>query len=151
MATMPGLLIRMIIMSLWVPSASAYGFSAGAATPILKPCPSSPNCVSSQAEEPARRISPFALSGTPAETLIRLERAIGAFPRASVVLREGPYLKAEFRTRLGFVDDVEFLVDMEQGLVQARSASRSGNWDLGMNRRRMEAIRKVYLELKENP
>ncbi len=96
-------------------------------------------------------MAPFALSGTLAETLARLEKAIGAFPRASGVLREGPYLKAEFRTRLGFVDDVEFLVDMEQGLVQARSASRSGYWDLGVNRRRMEAIRKVYLELKESP
>lgn len=151
MGTIPGLLIPMIIIFMSIPSASGYGFSAGAATPLLKPCPSSPNCVSSQAEEPARRISPFALSGTLPETLNRLERAIGAFPRASVVLREGPYLKAEFRTRLGFVDDVEFLVDMEQGLVQARSASRIGYWDLGVNRRRMEAIRKVYLKLKENP
>jgi uncharacterized protein (DUF1499 family) len=49
------------------------------------------------------------------------------------------------------VDDVEFLVDMEQGLVQARSASRSGYWDLEVNRRRMEAIRKVYLESKDSP
>ena len=151
MATIPGLLPPIIMISLLIPTATGYGFSAGAATPLLKPCPSSPNCVSSQAEEPARRISPFALSGTLAETLTRLERAIRAFPRASVVLREGPYLKAEFRTRLGFVDDVEFLVDMEQGLVQVRSASRTGYWDLGVNRRRMEDIRKVYRELKDSP
>jgi uncharacterized protein (DUF1499 family) len=151
MATIPGLLPPIIMISLLIPTATGYGFSAGAAIPLLKPCPSSPNCVSSLAEEPARRIPPFALSGTLAETLTRLESAIGAFPRAYVVLREGPYLKAEFRTLLGFVDDVEFLVDMEQGLVQARSASRSGYWDLGVNRRRMEAIRKVYLEWKDSP
>jgi uncharacterized protein (DUF1499 family) len=151
MAAIPGLLPPIIMLSLLIPIATGYGFSAGSATPLLKPCPSSPNCVSSLEEEPARRMAPFALSGTLAETLARLEKALRAFPRASVVLREGPYLKAEFRTRLGFVDDVEFLVDMEQGLVQARSASRSGYWDLGVNRRRMEAIRKVYLEGKDSP
>jgi uncharacterized protein (DUF1499 family) len=151
MATIPGLLPPIIMISLLIPIATGYGFSAGAATPLLKPCPSSPNCVSSLAENPARRIAPFSLFGTPAETLTRLEKAIGTFPRAAVVVREELYLKVEFRTLLGFVDDVEFLVDANHGLVQARSASRSGYWDLGLNRRRMEVIRKVFLEWKDSP
>lgn len=117
----------------------------------LKPCPSSPNCVSSLASDPGRRIDPLPFCGTSSEALALLEKTVRTFPRATITVRGERYLKAEFRTRLGFVDDVEFLLDPQGGLIQARSASRIGDWDLGVNRRRMEAIRKVYLELKENP
>lgn len=125
---------------------------AGESLPFtLKPCPSSPHCVSSLATDPGKRIEPLPVSGTPAETLALLEKIIRTFPRATITVRGAGYLKAEFRTRLGFVDDVEFLLDTREGVVQARSASRIGYWDLGVNRRRMEAIRKVYLQLKESP
>jgi uncharacterized protein (DUF1499 family) len=123
--------------------------TADAAAPSLKPCPSSPNCISSLAEVPGQRIDPFPLAGTPEETLNLLARAVEAFTRASVVLREGPYLRAEFRSWLGFVDDVEFLVDEARGAIQVRSGSRTGYWDLGVNRERMEALRRTYLEMKD--
>jgi len=43
---------------------------------------------------------------------------------------------------LGFVDDVEFYCD---GLViQVRSASRLGYSDLGVNRKRVEEIRRAF-------
>jgi len=115
----------------------------------LKPCPTSPNCVSSLADDPGQRIDPFPLSGPPAETLTGLARAIGTFPRTTLVFHGEGYLKAEFRTRLGFVDDLEFLVDEDRGLVQVRSASRTGYWDLGVNRKRVEALRKAYSEMVE--
>lgn len=115
----------------------------------LNPCPASPNCVSSLAEDPAKRIDPFPTVGSPAETWTRLERAVRSFPRTLIVVREERYLKAEFRTRLGFVDDVEFQLNPDLGLVQVRSASRTGYWDLGVNRRRVEAIRKAYQGLRE--
>ena len=41
--------------------------------------------------------------------------------------------------RFGFVDDVEFLYDPASGLLHARSASRVGITDFGVNRRRLEA------------
>jgi uncharacterized protein (DUF1499 family) len=115
----------------------------------LKPCPSSPNCVSSLAEDPGKRIDPFPLLGSPAETLTALARAVGAFPRTTLVFNGEGYLKAEFRTRLGFVDDLEFLIDEGRGVVQVRSASRTGYWDLGVNRKRVEALRKAALEMAE--
>jgi uncharacterized protein (DUF1499 family) len=115
----------------------------------LKPCPSSPNCVSSLAEDSKRRTDPFPLSGTTAETLTLLARAVETIPRATLRQQEALYLKAEFRTSLGFVDDVEFLVDEDRGVVQMRSASRTGYWDLGVNRKRVEALRKAYLEMVE--
>jgi uncharacterized protein (DUF1499 family) len=50
----------------------------------------------------------------------------------------------EFRTSLGFVDDVEFYVDGSQKVIHLRSASRVGYWDLGVNRKRMESIRTEF-------
>ena len=116
---------------------------------FLKPCPSSPNCVSSLSDDPGRRIDPLPLAGTADETLSLLVRAVETFPRASIALREELYLKAEFRTWMGFVDDVEFLVDKARGAVQVRSGSQTGYWDLGVNRKRMEALRRTYLEMKD--
>jgi uncharacterized protein (DUF1499 family) len=123
--------------------------SAEAAPVSLKPCPSSPNCVSSLAEDSKHRTDPFPLSGTTAETLTLLVRAIETIPRATLRQQGALYLKAEFRTSLGFVDDLEFLVDEAQGVVQVRSASRTGYWDLGVNRKRVEALRKAYSEMAE--
>jgi uncharacterized protein (DUF1499 family) len=133
-----------LIFGLQSPSASSLE-----AAVRLGPCPTSPNCVSSLADDPGQRIDPFPLSGSPAETLKALSRAIKAFPRSTLVFHGEGYLKAEFRTRLGFVDDLEFLVDEDRGVVQVRSASRTGYWDLGVNRKRVEALRKAYLEMVE--
>jgi uncharacterized protein (DUF1499 family) len=135
----------LVLISGLQPLTTAIG---GEAAPTgLKPCPSSPNCVSSSAQDPGQRIAPFALYGTPAETLALLVRAIETFSRATVRQQGTLYLKAEFGTLLGFVDDLEFLVDEARGLVEVRSASRRGYWDLGVNRRRVEALRKAYAEI----
>jgi len=42
---------------------------------------------------------------------------------------------------MGFVDDVEFLLDASTKMIQVRSASRLGESDLGVNRKRIETIR----------
>ncbi|MEC7418575.1 MAG: DUF1499 domain-containing protein, partial [Pseudomonadota bacterium] len=52
--------------------------------------------------------------------------------------------RAEARTRLlRFVDDVEFELREEAGIIAVRSASRVGYSDLGANRRRIEKIRQA--------
>ena len=42
---------------------------------------------------------------------------------------------------MGYVDDVEVLLDEKASLIQVRSASRLGSSDFGVNRKRVEAIR----------
>ncbi len=42
---------------------------------------------------------------------------------------------------MGFVDDVEFLLDDSKKVIHVRSASRLGKSDLGINRKRIETIR----------
>ncbi len=67
-----------------------------------------------------------------------------SFPRATIVESSEFGIRAEFRSRLGFVDDVEFRIDEAAGVIHVRSASRSGYWDFGVNRRRVEAIRETF-------
>jgi uncharacterized protein (DUF1499 family) len=99
-------------------------------------CPDSPNCVSSTDTRESHGIVPLSAN------LGEVKEAVIGMVGARVITENGDYLYAEFTTRLmGFVDDVEFLAEPAAGLVQVRSASRLGHSDMGVNRKRIEAIR----------
>ncbi|MGB8436260.1 MAG: DUF1499 domain-containing protein [Burkholderiales bacterium] len=118
--------------------------SLGAAAGRLAPCKSTPNCVSSQADrgDEIHYIAPIAARIDPERTFAELLRIVRTTERASVVTQGRDYLHAEYRSRvLGFVDDVEFLLDPGAALIHARSASRVGYGDFGVNRDRIEGIR----------
>ncbi|MCB9925692.1 MAG: peptide-methionine (R)-S-oxide reductase MsrB [Planctomycetaceae bacterium] len=117
----------------------------GVAGKHLAPCPDSPNCVSTEAIDPGHAIEPLPLADTDQRTIEMIASAVSSLPGSRSVLTKENYLHAEFRSPwLRFVDDVEFLVDSEEGVVQLRSASRVGRSDLGVNRRRIEEIRSRY-------
>lgn len=112
----------------------------------LAPLPSSPNAVSSQAEDASRRVEPLAFAGDPEAAMARLRRVVEAMPRTRVVRAEPGYLHVEFTSRIfRFVDDVEFLLDAPASVIQVRSASRVGYSDLGANRARVDAVREAFL------
>jgi len=111
----------------------------------LSACPSSPNCVSSQAADADHRIEPLPIRTTPEEGMARLAEIIDAMPRTKIVAQNRDYLRAEFTSRVfRWVDDVEAYVDADAKLIHLRSSSRSGYSDLGVNRSRIEAIRERY-------
>lgn len=111
----------------------------------LRTCPSSPNCVCSQDEDGGHHTEPLRYTG--AEPLVRLAAVVQALPGGKVITSTDNYLHAEFTSLLfRFVDDVEFLVDPGSKVIQCRSASRAGHSDLGVNRKRIEAIRKAFTE-----
>ena len=111
----------------------------------LAPCPSSPNCVSSQASDAKHRIDPLSFIGPAADALMRLEGIVRSLPRATMITRNDGYLHAEFTSTIfRFVDDAEFLVDDAAKVIHVRSASRLGTSDLGVNRKRIERIRKLW-------
>jgi uncharacterized protein (DUF1499 family) len=73
-----------------------------------------------------------------------LKELVGSLPRTRLVEEDEVYLHYEFISLiLRFVDDVEFLFDERAKTIHFRSASRTGYSDLGVNRRRMEEIRKL--------
>ncbi len=65
-------------------------------------------------------------------------------PRIKLVEEEDSYLHYEFTSLLfRFVDDVEFLFEDATKTIHFRSASRVGYGDFGVNRKRMEEIRRL--------
>lgn len=110
----------------------------------LAPCPASPNCVSTQAQDEGHAIAPFRYGKSKAEAKEALKAVIRSLPRTKLVEEEESYLHYEFTSLLlRFVDDVEFMFDDEVKTIQFRSASRTGHSDLGVNRKRMEEIRSL--------
>jgi uncharacterized protein (DUF1499 family) len=110
----------------------------------LAACPTTPNCVNSQAERSDQEhfIAPFPLTTQPEEAIAKLKSIIADLSRTKIITETSDYLYVEFKSALmGFVDDVEFYLDKDAGLIHIRSASRLGQSDLGVNRKRIEDIR----------
>ncbi len=108
----------------------------------LAPCPSSPNCVSTDAQDTDHRVEPFVLGGTIAESWEALHAVVSASSRARVVSQDEHYLHAEYTSAIfRFVDDLELLLDAKSGTVAIRSASRIGYSDMNANRSRVEDLR----------
>ena len=62
-------------------------------------------------------------------------------PRTTLVEQGDGYLHATASSALfGFVDDLELYADQARGQLQARSVSRSGDSDLGVNGRRLASL-----------
>jgi uncharacterized protein (DUF1499 family) len=113
-----------------------------------------PNSVSSQAMlypgHPQRTyaaIDPLPLkSAGPTASLQALTQVLKTMPGVTVIEQTPDYVYAQAQTRwLKFVDDVEFWINPEHNVVEIRSASRLGRKDFGVNRQRIESIRRAYL------
>lgn len=110
----------------------------------LAACPGTPNCVNSQApvSDAEHTIAPLTYSSSPTEAMSKLKAVVESMERTAIVESSDNYLYAEFTTPLmGFVDDVEFYLDPTDSVIHVRSASRLGQSDLGLNRKRIEDIR----------
>lgn len=111
----------------------------------LRPCRRARNCVCSRPGCGGKAVEPLVFAGPPEAALERLAAVLAALPRTRVVLRDGGYLHAEARSRLfGFVDDFEAQLDPAAGVFHVRSASRVGVADRGVNRRRVEEVRRGF-------
>eukprot|EP00122_Pirum_gemmata_P002157 Pgem_evm1s1954 len=130
----------------------------------LQNAPNAPffNCVYSKSERKYCKIEPFTIS----EKYIENPEAYQELEPTKVITKvlakqEGckvvtdnnndnndnnKYTHAIFQTKvLKFKDDVEFLcLEGEPGVMHVRSASRVGCGDNGLNRKRVEMLRKAY-------
>lgn len=115
----------------------------------LLDCPASPNCVSSQAGDTARHVEPLAYPpGQEQPALKALLQVLRDLPRTEVIGQSPPVIKAVVHSALfRFKDDLEFHFDLKAAVIHVRSASRTGYWDLGVNRRRVERIRADFTDL----
>jgi uncharacterized protein (DUF1499 family) len=96
----------------------------------LAPCPSPAHCA--RAEWPV---------ADPQAALAALLPVVEATTRTTVVEHGDGYLHATASSALfGFVDDLELYADAAHGVLQARSVSRLGDSDLGVNAQRLATL-----------
>lgn len=134
-------LVLLYVMSLTAGRPTNLGVKDGK----LAACPSSPNCVSTQADDDGHKIDPIAFTGSAADAMAKLKKALATLPRTEIVAEKADYVHAECTSLIfRFVDDAEFWIDEANHVIHVRSASRVGYGDLGANRARMEAIRTAF-------
>lgn len=113
----------------------------------LSVCPASPNCVSSDASDDAHAAAPFELIMPPEEGWRAVRVVLDGLPRTKIISSTDDYLHAECSSAVfGFVDDLELHLRPAEKLIAVRSASRLGYSDLGVNRKRVEALRGALRE-----
>ena len=114
-------------------------------------CPDSPNCVSSKLDtNSSQYIEPLTFKDSPDEAMARLKAALLDEKRITIITNEPAVLRAELGSSVfRFVDDVEFILLAEQGVIHVRSMSRTGYYDFGVNRRRVERIRNLFRKIRE--
>ncbi len=114
----------------------------GVANGRFAPCPTTSNCVSSQSQDQEHAIAPFRYTIAPEDAFSNLKTVLEAQPRVTLLTMTDDYIRTEFTLPIvGFVDDVEFYLDRATHVIQVRSASRMGESDLGVNRKRVETLR----------
>lgn len=137
-------LVVTVVAQLAYLSATATAPKVGLVDGHLRPCPTTPNCVSSESSMPPWRIEPLRFEGAPQVAWDDLRAAIEALGGTVVEERDG-FLWATFTSRVfRFVDDMEFHMEAELGVIQLRSASRVGRSDLGVNAKRVARLRGLF-------
>ena len=130
----------------------------------LTQCPSTPNCVSSQAKNNKHYIEPIVVKGTATEVKNHLLSLLNQQEGAEITVDDGNYVRATFTSKLfRFVDDTEFYFpnmtlketkspdkNLKEITIHMRSASRVGYSDLGANRKRLERIRSEFKSLSSS-
>lgn len=103
-----------------------------------------PNCVNSQSGTLWNAVEPLKIVGDPQ---LAWKKAVSAVKEAGgeVEIDDGEYLHAVFTSGFfRFKDDLELLLDGDAGVIHVRSEARLGNFDFGVNRKRVEKIRALY-------
>lgn len=108
-------------------------------------CAPAPHCVSSQASADSfQHVAPFRFTGSADAAHRALLQTLRNDPHATVEQDEGNFLHATYKTTIGFVDDVTFLIKPDAHFIDVKSSSRLGFSDLGVNNRRVERLRKQF-------
>lgn len=117
----------------------------------LRACDPAPGCVHTAQghppEYPGFLLAPAARERDPADVRRELARALESLPDTELVARDGPYLRAEARSRvLRRVDDLELYWEPGDEEVAVRSEARTRRAEFGRNLRRVESLRQTLEE-----
>jgi len=142
---------RILTFILLMAAATACSAAPPQESSMLPQCPDRPNCVSSLQQGTSHAVPPMALHGTTEAAMETAEQILRQMGAASVSKTENG-IHAVFRSRIfGFKDDMHIVADSSQGLLHIRSASRTGYYDFGVNRRRALDFAARYADATRRP
>ena len=110
----------------------------------LSNCPSRPNCVCTfqDKSDSSHYIAPMTYTSSQPEAMAKIKSALTEISRTKIVTETKNYLHVECTSLVfRFIDDLEIYLDDSTKLVHFRSASRVGHSDLGVNKKRVEALK----------
>lgn len=109
-------------------------------------CGYAPNCVSSLATDPGRRIEPIRFKGVTHDYQRVMKAIFNEWGDAEIVRVERNYMHVVCASNyLKFKDDLEMYFIPEKSLIHVRSASRVAYYDFDGNRRRIEELRDLIM------
>ena len=127
---------------------SQRGFPPGLVNGSLSKCTSKPNCVCSEyIDDSDHYIKPIKNSHSIEKFDISKASATIQEMGGTIHGEADEYVAATFISPIfGFVDDFEIRTDQTHGDLHIRSASRVGYSDGGVNRKRAELFKKIYIQ-----
>jgi len=103
------------------------------------------DCVSSQSTDEKYKIAPIKASGSPEIVMVDLGKAVESIFGGKVLVSEGNYLRAEFRSSVTrTMDDAEFHYNQQAGEIEVYAVSRGELLDFSSNRERIEELRTIF-------
>ena len=144
--TLLSLIILIVIAFMLLGYRSRSGAPKGLLEGKLTECPDKPNCACSEYNgDTEHYIAPFIIPDTAIDIrdiLIETIQKTGGI----IYTENEEYLAVAFSSPFfGFVDDLEVRYDYSKNEIHFRSASRVGSSDLGVNRKRVESIKALFL------
>lgn len=122
---------------------SNTGDPPGLANEQLAACPSKPNCIRSERNtDQAHFIEPIQILPKQLQLAMLAIKTSVLELGGQIQSEQKNYLASTFSSALfGFIDDLEIRIDPQHNHIHLRSASRVGYSDLGVNRKRTEALK----------
>ena len=149
------IIVSLIIVSILVlfvlGQMSKSGEANGLFEAKLTKCPDKPNCICTEfVADATHYIDPIVFTqNNSAEVLSRLKNSVREIG-GSIQVETGNYLAATFSSSIfRFVDDLEIRIDADQNMIHIRSASRVGHSDGGVNKKRIEQLKKLFHSNRE--
>ena len=140
------LIVLSIALLFFLGKYSQKGQARGLVNGSLSRCSEKPNCVCSEyLDDVSHYIEP--VTDIQEKEMDGMNKVVSTIREMNGVLQstEDNYIAATFTSSIfGFVDDLEIRIDPNRGIMHIRSASRVGYGDGGVNRKRVELLKKLY-------
>ncbi|MEO6077053.1 MAG: DUF1499 domain-containing protein [Dokdonella sp.] len=118
----------------------------------IMPCSFAPHCASStNARDSAFYVEPLRYNGSTEQAHAALVDVLKRQTNAKIDLDTPPFVRSTFRTAIGFADDVSFAFRDDGKAIDVKSTSRLGFYDFGVNRRRVEQLRREFNDAMAAP